>query len=433
MSTRSRAQQLSQRLGRLEQELEAAGRVSQALSQHIKVDELVETALRTALEVVGAEAGSVLLAQPETKKLIFRHVIGEAAELLRGTAIPMDQGLAGAVFTSGEPQVTGDAAQDSRHLASIDGFTGFKTRDMITLPLKRWEGEPIGVLQVLNKRMGRLDEDDVSILTIISALTAAAIEQARLFEEAKLGEVVRLLGDISHDIRNLFTPVFAAARLLEGELDHFFGSLPEIDASKAQASHELCGAVIGMLRKAALRMQDRVKEITDCVQGLSAPPHFAPCEITGVVDSVVQTLHLLAEEKGISLRSEGLDALPPILADERRLYNAFYNLVNNAIPEVPVGGCITISGRAEPKSGVILLSVVDTGRGMPAAVRDSLFTARAISRKAGGTGLGTKIVKDVVDAHGGQITVDSEEGVGTTFLVRLPLHPPGSLAARAGG
>ena len=60
---------------------------------------------------------------------------------------------------------------------------------------------------------------------------------------------------------------------------------------------------------------------------------------------------------------------------------------------------------------------------MPADVRDSLFSANVISRKAGGTGLGTKIVKDAVGAHGGAITVESTEGVGTTFHIRLPIRP----------
>jgi signal transduction histidine kinase len=69
----------------------------------------------------------------------------------------------------------------------------------------------------------------------------------------------------------------------------------------------------------------------------------------------------------------------------------------------------------------VKLSVWDTGRGMPPEVRESLFTQGAMSRKRGGTGLGTKIVKDVVDAHGGRITVDSEEGVGTTFHMTLPI------------
>jgi signal transduction histidine kinase len=112
------------------------------------------------------------------------------------------------------------------------------------------------------------------------------------------------------------------------------------------------------------------------------------------------------------------------MADEQRLYNAFYNLINNAIPEVPEGGSITVRGIADPVAKAIIVSVIDTGRGMPPEIRESLFTAHAISRKPGGTGLGTKIVKDVVDAHSGQITVESQEGVGTTFHMRLPFQPP---------
>jgi signal transduction histidine kinase len=60
---------------------------------------------------------------------------------------------------------------------------------------------------------------------------------------------------------------------------------------------------------------------------------------------------------------------------------------------------------------------------MPPEIRESLFSARAVSTKKGGTGLGTKIVKDVIDAHKGKIWVESETGVGTTFHFRLPLNP----------
>jgi len=71
----------------------------------------------------------------------------------------------------------------------------------------------------------------------------------------------------------------------------------------------------------------------------------------------------------------------------------------------------------------VIVSVTDTGRGMPPEIRERLFSARAISTKKGGTGLGTKIIKDVVDAHKGKISVESEAGKGTTFLLQLPLNP----------
>jgi len=422
---RAPRRQQDRRLLQRERELEAARLICQALSQHVNVDELIENALRIALEVVNAQAGSVLLADEKTKHLVFRYVIGEKAEQLRGTAIPWDKGVAGAVFQSGEPAIISDVARDTRHLSAIDNSTGFKTLDMITIPLKRWEGDPIGVLQVLNKREGQLNKDDIAILTIVSALAAQAIEQARLFETAKLAEVAQLLGDIGHDIKNLLTPVITGAEFLQTELNKLFGSLAAMGISGTQASQDLCNRVIGLLQDAARRIQDRVKEIGDCIKGLSTPPEFAPCRVAGVVDDVIKTLHVLADEKKVLLRADGLDALPSISADERRLFNALYNLVHNAIEAMPGAGSITVRGNVDKADGLLHLAVADTGPGMPPEIRNSLFTGRAKSNKFGGTGLGTKIVKDVVDAHNGTISLDTEEGKGTTVHLHLPLIQPG--------
>ncbi|MGH8248662.1 MAG: sensor histidine kinase, partial [Gammaproteobacteria bacterium] len=316
-----------------------------------------------------------------------------------------------------------------RHLPDIDLMTGYETRDMIALPLKRWEGEPIGVLEVINKRNGRLDDNDLSILIIISAITSLVIEQAWLFEKAKLSQVVHRLGDIGHDVKNLLTPVVTGAGFLENLLHGLFrGSQVEKPAT-TQADQARCLEVVTMLRESVRRVQDRVREIADCVLGLGTPTRFGRCEVGQVISSVLRTLQLLAEERGVTLQSKGLDALPPITADERRLYTAFYNLVNNAIPEIPRGGAITIRGAVDPDSRTIVLSVTDTGRGMPPEVLNSLFTNHVISGKPGGTGLGTKIIKDVVDAHSGRITVESNLNAGTTFTIRLPIHQPESSAS----
>jgi signal transduction histidine kinase len=255
----------------------------------------------------------------------------------------------------------------------------------------------------------------------LDTVIAKALERKELRDE-----VGRLLGDISHEVKNLLMPVVCGVGILESELGDLFERMPEMEAVKAEESHKLCDEVIEMLRSTARRLQDRMKEIADYVKSMNAPPHFAPCRIEQVAESVARSLRFPIEQKGIVLSLEGLSTLPTVMADEGRFYNALYNLVNNAIPEVPAGGSITIQGRPDEVSGCIALSVQDTGCGMPPEVSQSLFSTRTISRKAGGTGLGTRIVKDVIDAHGGTITVTSKEGVGTTFQIRLPLRPPGS-------
>jgi signal transduction histidine kinase len=143
---------------------------------------------------------------------------------------------------------------------------------------------------------------------------------------------------------------------------------------------------------------------------------------------VYAILQITAAEYGVVLAVKDLEVLPVIQADESRLFNAFYNLVKNAIAEVPSGGSITVQGRTEQGGKTIILSVIDTGKGMPSEVRESLFTYQAISRKVGGTGLGTKIVKDVIDAHGGKITVESVPDKGTSFHITLPVEGPATRA-----
>jgi len=408
-------------LDRKERELEAARRISEALFQHLSVEDVVKQGLKIALDVLNCQAGCVLLANPETKELVFYHAIGDRPPK-PGTAFPWTQGIAGTVFATGEPVVIKDAKEDRRHLGEIDHMTGFHTQDMIAIPLKRWEGDPIGVLEVMNKRDERLNQDDVAILTIIGAFTALSIEQARLFQEAKLAEVARILGNIGHDVKNMLMPVLCGASLLKDEINEVFASLPKLDPNKVRASRETCLEVIEMVANNAKRIQERVKEIADCVKGLTSPPRFAPCKLHHVVASVFDTLKLMAQEKGITLLHEGITELPEMQADEARLFNAFYNLVNNAIAEVPKGGSITIKGQIHSIGKTVHLSVIDTGRGMPAEIRDTLFTPRVISRKQGGTGLGTKIVKDVIEAHSGSIAVESEMNVGTIFHIHLPIE-----------
>ena len=82
---------------------------------------------------------------------------------------------------------------------------------------------------------------------------------------------------------------------------------------------------------------------------------------------------------------------------------------------------MTISGKADPQKEILDLVVSDTGNGITPDIRERLFTDHAISTKVGGTGLGTKIVKDAIDAHRGSIRVESTEGEGTSFHISLPI------------
>ncbi len=243
---------------------------------------------------------------------------------------------------------------------------------------------------------------------------------AQLLEEAKLAEVTRVLGDIGHDIKNMLMPVLSGAALLQDELDELLPRLIQEQVKGAESCHTNSLDLLQMIGANARRIQDRVREIADAVKGVTAPPHFTPLNIPRVVEGVFETLRTYASEKHVTLQTQDLEQLPDIEADERRLFNAFYNLINNAIPEVPPHGSITVYGTMGTSPDSVEVAVKDTGRGMPPDVRDRLFTKDAVSTKKTGTGLGTKIVKDAIDLHRGHIRVESEEGQGSTFYITLP-------------
>jgi len=291
---------------------------------------------------------------------------------------------------------------------------------------KRWPNLPVVILTAygtIRLAVEAMKEGAIDFITKpfestqLDAVVATALERSEL-----KGEVMQLLGEISHDVKNMLMPLVTGTDLLAEEITDLFKALPEMESSRTQQSHHVCEEVIRMLRNSSQRIQDRMKSIADYVAVTSAPQKFESCQIDKIAASVVKSLHVLVKQKQLALRLVGLDTLPAIMADENRLYSALYNLVHNAIPEVPAGGSITIRGSHDRGEQFIALTVQDTGKGMPPEVRDNLFTKRLISRKSGGTGLGTKIVKDAVDSHGGQITVDSQVGKGTTFHIRLPIH-----------
>jgi signal transduction histidine kinase len=120
------------------------------------------------------------------------------------------------------------------------------------------------------------------------------------------------------------------------------------------------------------------------------------------------------------VRTEPVGEVPHACEDARQLYNALYNLIFNALEACQGHGAVVV--RISAVGDWLHLEVIDTGMGMPEEVRAKAFTPQAVTTKDGGTGLGTKIVRNVVDAHRGAIVVESEVGRGTTIRLEIPMR-----------
>lgn len=150
-------------------------------------------------------------------------------------------------------------------------------------------------------------------------------------------------------------------------------------------------------------------------------------DVAAVVRGVVERLSLKAVEKGIRLESQ-LGDVPLLLADADRLAQIFTNLVDNAIQHTPPGGAVSVTSRAEPQWAVV--HVKDTGPGIPPEDLPRIFDRfyqvdKSRAHGPGrGAGLGLAISREIVQAHGGTLTVESIPGQGSCFSVRLPLARP---------
>ncbi|WP_170065471.1 GAF domain-containing sensor histidine kinase [Abditibacterium utsteinense] len=421
-------------LAHRELQIEAMSRLSAAVfTQRGGVEALIKETLIIAMETVGASAGSLQMHDAARDHLVFRYVVGAASEQLLGFSIPASQGISGRVFRSGKSDIVSDAQSKPDFNRDVDAQTGYTTQSMATVPIKRPGASPIGVMQILNFSES-YDHYDLEVLEVIAAQAAIAIDRARLEQHERKAAMVNLIGDVSHDIKNMLTPIQTGVWTLDPMLGEMFARLERVTSGLAPTERARIEDATSMVREeygwilqnaldAAERVQIRTKEIADAVKGVSTAPRFVRADFNEVVLEVVRALRLVAHDAQIELETDLDPSLPNVEFDHKLIYNALYNLVNNAVPETPEGGRVTIKTRAlAPSNSNFLVEVSDSGRGMSAEVRDKLFTDAAISTKIGGTGLGTRIVSDVVRRHKGHIAVQSEPGFGTTFTLLLPLR-----------
>jgi signal transduction histidine kinase len=221
-------------------------------------------------------------------------------------------------------------------------------------------------------------------------------ETVRLERLASLG---KLAAGISHEIRNPLTGI----SLLLDDL-HDRAQLGEKDRE--------------MLTKALAEIE-RMERLISALLIFAAPPrsHFSPGNPGDAADDVIMLMQRQCQRQGITLSLERT-LVPDCLIDAEKIRQALLNLLKNAFEALPLGGNITVSIMRDACDACITVS--DTGHGIPTQDLPLIFEP-FFTRKGAGTGLGLSITRQIIDEHGGSISVESELGQGTTFRIRLPL------------
>ncbi len=188
--------QAEETLTRHNRELSALNKTTQALTSTLSLEKVLEQMMDETRVLLEAEAASVLLCDPADNSLSFAAAVGPNSERLTGTRMPAAAGIAGEALRTGQAVLISDAQRDTRFYNQIDALTGSKTRSLLAVPLIT-KNKIIGIVEAINWGDKLFDENDLNLLNTLAGSAAAAIENARLYEEVtrRLNET-RLLQEI---------------------------------------------------------------------------------------------------------------------------------------------------------------------------------------------------------------------------------------------
>jgi signal transduction histidine kinase/CRP-like cAMP-binding protein len=394
------SQSIEGRVVRMEKLIEA----SKSINSTIDLDKLLGLILRAASKGIGADRGTVYLVDDLKGELWSKVAGGDKMAEIR---LPIGKGISGHVAKTGEIINIPDAYADARFNPDVDKTTGFRTRNMLCMPLKNRDGKIVGVFQLLNKASGAFDEGDVQFIEALSAHASVAIENARqaqeLVQSERLSAVGRMASTIIHDIKNPMGTLRVYAQVM-----------------KKKSGNEEAGKLADEMIRQVDRFVNMAQEILDFSKGVSSI-NMQDLDFSEVMNSVLDFIEKDLTKNNIQLvRKTEFKGM--VKLDQDKLVRVFYNIASNARDAMPNGGSLTVS--TVPDNGYVKVDFTDSGTGMPEEVKKRIFEPFVTFGKKHGTGLGMAIVKKVIDDHKGKIEIISEMGKGTTIRMLIPALAP---------
>ncbi|MCB9076795.1 MAG: GAF domain-containing protein [Anaerolineaceae bacterium] len=407
-------------------ELETLFEISRLVSSTLEVAEIPRLLLQRAAKIVEAECGSLALIDRQRSGVVFQLAYdAEGVEVkgLRNFVMPLGQGIVGLVAETGQPVIANEVRQHPAWSPLSDQMTGFTTKQLVAVPLIA-EGEIIGVVELLNKKDGNFDQEDVDILTLVASSVASAIQNARQYESLKqanqalhqahkqrvAAERWAVLGkaaaNLAHRINNTTTLIPIAAQ-------HTLELLAPVDLPP-----ELRADIEGNLERIRRNSLYTVELATVLLRRFRRDPTDAH----DVNELINKALSLVEMPVNIRLVTHLDPDLPPVDTSDL-LTDVFVELIANAVKALsPGGGLLRIASFRAGRNRVSI-QITDNGLGITAEdvskIFDMFFTTTPT-----GLGFGLWWVKTFLEQQRGEITVDSVPNEHTTFTVTLPRNLP---------
>lgn len=390
---------LFQRLRRSLNDLEILYELETKMSEAENVRDVARNAIVMTGRACDAAAGALLA---EVDGDLSLYVVNlDRPEEVREVVVQSGEGVAARAMDAGELlRIEGKKkVKDPRRVREL---LGIAVESALAMPLSH-EGRAVGALTLYNTKGARpFSGQDVRMLKLVSANVTTelrVVESRRRRERAeRLGSIGRLLSGVMHDLRTPLTVISGYVQLMEVAED---ASLRAEYGTTVREQFEVISAMqrdlLAYARGETAMLVRKVYLGRFCE---SITTQFKPELAEAGIDLVVDLKH-----NGVAYFDEG------------RLGRAVGNLVRNAIEAMEEGGTLTVECGADDEDFV--LSVTDTGAGIPKAIRSKLFEPFVTKGKTMGTGLGLANVKKIVEEHGGEVAVRSSKK-GTTFTIRIP-------------
>lgn len=375
--------------------------IARDLASTLDLDILLSRIVHAAAEISGAEAASILLYDDTSQKLYFQVATNLDASTQRGLVVPLEGSIAGWIVLNRQSVRIDNAHADSRFFSNVEQATGFSTQSLLGIPLVT-KNKIVGVLEAINKHRGKFTDTDESMLLVLGAQAAVAIENARLFQQSDL------IAEFVHELRTPLSSLSTATYLL----------------LRPEMSQDQRDQIINNIHNETIRLNALASSFLDLARLESGRVQFRKTSFS-IADLMYECKDVMATkaaEDNIQIRVESPERLPLLEADRDKIKQVLLNLLSNAIKYNRPNGSVML--RAEETEREIAFHVQDTGLGIPEAslphLFEKFFRVRENEAKATGTGLGLSICKQIVQGHGGRIEVKSKTGVGTVFIVYIP-------------